>query len=255
MGLFVGIGVLLKASVVIAFVAVLLDIFTSKINKKILCRVALCLGVTAIVFSSWNVIFQKSKWVDTQEYESLNMPVTHWVMMALKGDGGYRQEDFDFSNSFPSRAEKKAAQIEEIKNRVRSYGSVDNFVEFEVNKIAKVLADNRYIQNNHMEWCRNRGLLFEVVLEKGRYFSKFSAYTKIFGTTMFILWLFGIYKGIRDKNKDKDFLLNVTIFGVILFFMLWETRSRYLLNYTPVFLLAAVGGISELKMLFDKNKK
>ena len=34
----------------------------------------------------------------------------------------------------------------------------------------------------------------------------------------------------------------VAVFGLLLFLLLWETRSRYLMNFLPVLLLAAFPG-------------
>lgn len=248
-GIFACIGILMKASSGIVLIAVVIDIFFKKINKKSLCQLGIIFTVMIIMFGLWNGFTKNCKWIDNENYEQLNMPVTHWIMMALKGDGTYRQEDFAFSNSFPSKEEKINAHINEIKNRIASYGTVDNFIEFEMNKIAKTISDNRYIQNNHMEWCRNRGLLFDFILESGKYFSKFSAYTKIFGTVLYMLWLLGTIRGIKDNDSNYEFLIYITIFGVILFFTIWETRSRYLMNYTPIFFLAAISGIRYLQKI------
>lgn len=44
-------------------------------------------------------------------------------------------------------------------------------------------------------------------------------------------------------GHEFSVLLKGLIFGVFLFFLVWETRSRYLMNFTPVFLLVAADGI------------
>ena len=38
-------------------------------------------------------------------------------------------------------------------------------------------------------------------------------------------------------------LINIMIFGVLLFFAFWETKSRYLLNFTPMFFLCGIDGL------------
>jgi len=51
------------------------------------------------------------------------------------------------------------------------------------------------------------------------------------------------------------------MFGLLLFLLMWETRSRYMLNYIPIYILITISGIIDLskntkaikEILFYKN--
>lgn len=46
-----------------------------------------------------------------------------------------------------------------------------------------------------------------------------------------------------NKKDIYHFSLNLSVFGIILFLLMWETRSRYILNYIPIFILLATYAI------------
>lgn len=54
----------------------------------------------------------------------------------------------------------------------------------------------------------------------------------------------GIY---RKKVKIEMFFI-IILTGAIMFYAIWETCSRYLLQFYPVILLAAIQGIHVLKI-------
>ena len=39
--------------------------------------------------------------------------------------------------------------------------------------------------------------------------------------------------------------MQLAVFGLFLFLLIWETRSRYLVNFVPVFLLLGADGLRE----------
>lgn len=71
---------------------------------------------------------------------------------------------------------------------------------------------------------------------------------------MLILMLISAFN-TKDKNKN---ILKLTIFGVFLFYLLWETRSRYLINYIPIMVLLTTEGLEKinfgLKWLYENIK-
>jgi len=66
------------------------------------------------------------------------------------------------------------------------------------------------------------------------------------------------------KHSEKKEILNIgrlSMFGLLLFLLMWETRSRYMLNYIPIYILITISGIIDLskntkaikEILFYKN--
>ena len=59
-------------------------------------------------------------------------------------------------------------------------------------------------------------------------------------------------KYLSKDQKQLQLFLNIIIFGFLLFLIIWETRSRYIVNIIPVLLLASYLGIIALN---NKIKK
>lgn len=49
--------------------------------------------------------------------------------------------------------------------------------------------------------------------------------------------------------------MTISVFGVMLFLLIWETRSRYLMIYLPVFVVLASYGFGEFTQMIQKIKR
>ena len=56
---------------------------------------------------------------------------------------------------------------------------------------------------------------------------------------------YGVDPGGLDEARARDFRLRVAVLGLSLFLLLWEARSRYLVNFLPVMLAAAFPAVDE----------
>ena len=59
------------------------------------------------------------------------------------------------------------------------------------------------------------------------------------------------YKAIVSKNYENTYI-RIAIFGVLIFLLLWENRSRYLLNYIPIFIVIIIEFFYNLKLTNSK---
>ena len=123
-GVVLTVGALIKGSIYILLVAQgILCFFQNRDIREKLVRVCVLLAGCLAVTLVWHTCLDHSTWIDRNEAERLEFPAVHWIMMASVGDGGYRQDDFDFTASFDGLEAKKAADTEEYLRRVRAYGS------------------------------------------------------------------------------------------------------------------------------------
>ena len=58
-------------------------------------------------------------------------------------------------------------------------------------------------------------------------------------------------------DEKKISILKLSIIGIIAFILLFEARSRYLMNYLPVFILLAIYSINKFEKIYavKYNKK
>ena len=49
--------------------------------------------------------------------------------------------------------------------------------------------------------------------------------------------------------------VQLAVFGLFLFLLIWETRSRYLINFVPLFALLGIDGITSVENWLAGRKK
>ena len=79
-----------------------------------------------------------------EEAYSYQMPYTHWLMMGLTGDGGFNLDDVKYTQSFPNIDEKKAANIEVIKQRLSDYGFIGTIKHMTNKSVHNTWGDGTY---------------------------------------------------------------------------------------------------------------
>ena len=77
------------------------------------------------------------------------------------------------------------------------------------------------------------------------------AYTYMLYAGCLISALINAVKG----RVDTAFCINLCFFGLILFFSFWEFKSRYLMNYTPMFIMGYVLTMDDLGRILDNRRK
>lgn len=58
--------------------------------------------------------------------------------------------------------------------------------------------------------------------------------------------LFSFINGAMAEKQGKEIFLKIVICGVFFFFLIWETRSRYLVNFSPVFIITAAYSVKAI---------
>ena len=77
---------------------------TNKIIKGLVSNLIILISFL-VIFSGYKAI---ASYVMPIKYSEAGLPMTHWIMMGLKGDGGYNKEDVDFTSSFKDKEKAKA---------------------------------------------------------------------------------------------------------------------------------------------------
>lgn len=241
-GAAIGFGMLIKGSTVILAVGMLIYILVRDFKKGICRAVCLLVGIL-FVTQMWSIYSAKLPWLDKTESDRYEFPLIHWVMMASHSDGGYCQEDVDYSLSFDTLEQRKAADWAVFKSRVQKKG-VAGCLKHLVKKAGATWTDGLFSQTNYLAHFENR-IIGTVISPGGRLFGMLKTVSASF------LWV--VYLSIlcsawirRNGPPDLTLLLHVCILGLILFFSLWETKSRYLVNYTPMMLMLSAASTDDL---------
>lgn len=241
-GVLVFLGYKLKGSLIILLAAVLIYVFLKMNIKQVLCIVLAVIAGFGSIGAIYTVAFNSMGIVTEEQSDRYEYPYTHWIMMGLKGLGHYNLKDSNYTDSFESKAEKQEANIKEIKNRIEKFGP-DGLTEHIFNKAVWTWEDGTYYISHHIEDCKRENILHSFVLTKGENHLYFFVYSNGFQLLLIFLMLMSILKGCKDPYVNILTLFKGIIFAAFIFFLIWETRSRYLYNFTPLFMLVAVDGL------------
>ena len=239
------IGFQIKGSVAVFLIAVLIYLVLQFGIKRAVKFVLPFVLSFVLLFGSFTAVIKASNIIPEELSERYQYPLTHWVMMGVNNVGGYERADSRYTASFPSKEEKIEANKELIHERLREQGFFGHLFHIG-NKAVWTWMDGTYYigyyLDNNVHWTP----LHEWIHFDGRY--RFIYYAWCGGYQMFLILMMA-YTGLtacRRLKTDIMTLLRITVFGLWLFLLIWETNSRYPFNFSPLFMLLAAEGISEL---------
>ena len=238
----VGIGFCIKGSVAVAGVALIIYVFFKVNLKRALCfTAAVVIGLAGIVFAERQIMYC-SNIITPDGVESYGFPMSHWVMMGLNGRGGYNDDSFMFTYSQPDKQTRDAACREKISATLSDMG-ISGMAKHIVDKLNYTWSGGVY----QLTWQLSDT---EDSAAK-RFFGGSVPFLCIAFTAQNILILLMAASFLISAihcRTDNSYLLRLTALGLVLFLLLWETRSRYMINMLPLFVLIVSDGLFSLKL-------
>lgn len=236
-GTVISFGVNIKYSVVIIFVAILVDMVLKADWKFVSVAVV---GFT-LMFFLWQGLFNSFIYkniLDKEKAKDAATPFSSYIMMGLNGDGAFNVDDRMFAWAFSTKEEKLEKIAQQIKYRlslhtpasflsflnqksVRSFGSANMEYDF--------TAANSPMRQTPMVDC---------ISKDGKFYKITSHVVQGYHVMLFTLVI--ICAAIMLKIKSNKFFVPLLgIFGLFLFLLLWEASQRYLVNYFPCYIICA----------------
>lgn len=243
-GMLLFVGFKVKGSIGVIFAAALVYALLKHKMKEFACiALALIMG-----FGSFALMFKTGYkavgLVTEKQADQYEYPYTHWLMMGLRGLGGYNGRDSAFTDSIEGKAEKQEANIKVIKERLNNYLEQHRLTEHFVRKAIWTWIDGTYFIPGHIRNYVKRCFLHEFFLRDGKYYHWYYGYSNAYQLVLLFMMAMSLLKGIIKSKINFMVLIKGAVFGLFLFLLIWESRSRYLYNMTPLYILMAVDGIS-----------
>ena len=244
------IGVLTKTNIIISIVALIIFILLNLKFKEFL-KVSIFLIVG---FGCINFGFNKYLSVTYNlDKSSIGFPATHWVMMGLNGSGGYNDADVDFTQNCKPE-DRVSENIRVIKERVLEYGP-KGMINHLNDKLKITWTDGTMFAPEKLRRFPKKedSRLAQYIYGENNtiylYASQMSYVVILIGILLSSLM------SIRNKKTfEMQNLFNISIFGVFLFLLIWETRSRYLVCFLIVMLVSSVYGLENMFLKINKKK-
>ncbi len=256
------IGINIKFTIIIVYIAILLYEFlqlpieTKETFKQRGFSFLKLMGIPILVivmFSIFKSAFTNKMIKDTEAIEREKFPLTHWIMMGLTVPNGYYHPSVEFTGEFPTVEEKQQANLMEIKRLLQTNGP-----RFYWEKLKYTWGDGTFTAAEKLrrEPVRTTRLHSYILAsgDKNQYYLYFSQIQMI---SIWVLIAFSSFSLSKRKETENSlyFIGRICIIGLMAFFMLWEPRARYLVNFIPIFVLTSYGGIEVIQNTLRKGKE
>ena len=253
-GLLAGVAMQVKTTATFVLLAMAIQLVVNGIRKqqgRALAVILAAVMVTNTAFDRWSYATVLEEYRDGE-----SMPLTHWVMMGLQGDGSYSgYDEWEITCAVPPD-QRVARNIEVIKERLAEMGP-DGYLKLLYIKTCRTFgsgnADLRY-SFKYEENYNPTTLLYNFVFENGAYYG----ITNNLSNAVYLLAnLLGVAGGgiilFKNRKKAADFAPHLAMAGFWLFMMLWESSHRQLINqWSLYFILAAMGLYEIYHLVFEK---
>jgi hypothetical protein len=248
-------------TVIAAFIVAVIAFCRKKNLKKlrigVLCFTAGILCSVAVCQTAINSLGFK---LDTER----TFGFEHFLMMGLNPEtnGVYSEADFMYSSSFDTKKDRNAANLEVVKERLRSY-SLSGFAKFMRTKTLINYNDGTFA------WGQEGGFFDSIIQDNASYDGKLSSFAKslyyegnanydLYTSFAQMLWLvvliLSIAAGLKnniDYNGNLIVLIMLlSIIGLTVFEWLFEARARYLFTYAPFYVILSTIGLKNIYILF-----
>lgn len=254
----IGIGYSIKGSVLVIAVAIMIyavfkcgtgsvccDI-KAYIKRLLVMLLSITLCFTAVNFSVETVMYSSGA-VTEENVERYGFPKTHWIMMGLKDRGGYDHDSFQYTFSLESMSERDERCKEQIKTILKDYGAAGTLKHF-VNKLFYTWRGGQYLST--IQYNKSPDSAVKT------FFSDNKAYQMInlFIQCAMVFYMFASYLfASLKKDTGYVYLIRLTVLGLCLFLMMWETRSRYMINMLPLFYMLSADGLGSFSRFIEKR--
>ncbi|MDL2294217.1 hypothetical protein LJC60_06255 [Ruminococcaceae bacterium OttesenSCG-928-D13] len=232
-----GAGALLKATVLIVWIAVVLDLLFLLSGKGRLRLLLAGLGCAALIFVGGSIGLRYTPLMPW--YQDEGFPLRGFVMMGLDGHGGYSAEDVEAVMAQEGGRARVTFINAEIVQRLgdMGFGGVLEHLGF---KIGYTYGDGtdgaaQVLEDNAGRWSS----LHELARPQGSYFG-IMAYLAFGMQAAMLAWAaVGTIKSVVRKNDALTFA-RVALFGLFLFLLVWKASPGELVPFLPLLMLCAM---------------
>ncbi len=249
------------AIIVVEIIELLFD-FRKRLKKSIISFLIIC-----IIFLAGNSFL--NIWIERMGYQinwEMQKGWSHFLMMGLNTESGgiYSVEDNLFSDSFLLKKERKEANLQKVKERVQKLGG--GIIIYEMKKALVNFNDGTFLFGieGGDKFCIKEEpekdpiitpFLRNIFLRTGNYYNINACIKQGSWISILFFMLGNVFLVLSKKITREQIVLLVSIIGFILFQMLFEARSRYMLVYMVILILCAINGVNEAFTYIRTHRK
>lgn len=242
-------GFYIRPTLVIGLIAIIVCYLLYLLNKRTTIKDT-WIPVVTVSLASILLFTGVSNYNKTIVENTKPLPMTHWLMMGIHGNGTVNSKDNAYTLSYDTKEEQKEANIKEIKRTIKEY-RLSGLVKHTLIKLAVSWSDGSNSYYLRMNQIHHKTPLYNWVV--GGKKDMLVVYSQAFRIATLALCLFTLASQKKDK-LDKTFLMTLTIFGAMLFFILWESKNAYSFVFLPFLFILIASGLDNLNILIKSKK-
>lgn len=239
----------LKPSAMIPIIAIFVVEFlhiliTRNNNQKIMLMKILVVTVFLLTagfsYQLGNKVLQNQTYMVIQKNRTL--PPIHFISMGVSGDGGYNAQDVLAMAKQPSQAAMSRYSKDKLVERLQQKGFI-GYLIFLVHKQDKNTSDGTFAWLKEGRFIIDKpakngvkSVIQNIIYPSGHYLSDFHFIAQFW----WVMCIGIISLGWRQKDRLTA-VLRLAIVGGFLYLLIFEGgRSRYIIQFLPIFLLLTV---------------
>ena len=238
------IGAQMRFTVIIASIACLIAmLFSRKWMRSVLTA---CVLAAAMLAGGALVDAENAKHLDPEDMARRAHPILHYIAMGLPihedmgygqyGDGGW----YIFSSSFDTQAERNAALLTEIIDRVYYLRYPNRLLNMMSRKNLSTFGDGTFLLNEMIQADEHEpdNWVKQIIFYTGdAYPVYYHVCTAMFVAQMLIACV-ACVQAIR-KRDVRGAAVFIALVGAFILLCIWETRARYFFQFEMLLLCAA----------------
>lgn len=276
-GVAASVGWLFKPTNIIIVIAfIIIKIISGKVSKDsfVGCIKGIAVFVLAFILVQGGYLATRERvvgeFITAQDIKENENPFTHFLMMGMQKQetgngtysyGAYLWEDVQNTLNHVGQAEKRSYNMQIVKERLSQFG-VGGYLKFLYDKTNWVCGDGTFHYGGEGEFYITEppqtGAVGKFI--QGFAYLETDGFQKYYANILQGLWVavmcFLVVGAVLDLNEYKNTklaVLRLTVIGILLFILMFEGRSRYLMNHLPIFILLAVYGLDRLFKYLPKR--
>lgn len=251
--LFTIVGYYLKPTVLIIFIAIVVELLIKLDFKKLIILAVVFLSLFSLSKLTFHYIFYP-QYLDENLANKMKTPYETWIYMGLNDTYGFPYEDTLYGRSFENPDERKEKIREAIDKRIVQRGTLGT-IKHEFNKVVTSYSDGTFeLSYTFLFGFEKEDEIADFLVvnrDKYKYYWYLCA-NLYYEILLFLVVCVGgnIIKYLQRHDQDilkKDFVPILALFGLMLFLMIWENHYRYTINYYPIMVTLATIGIGNMK--------
>ena len=254
-GVLIGSGFLIRPTAVFPLIAAGIVWFPSffknirkNINSKRVVQFLCVLVAIVFVVTFVNVRIDRK----FGKIKHLNMPLSFWLLLGSHGDGAWNDADLDTVMSVQKTDDRAKYALDKARGNYAALG-LDGVLSLWCSKVITAWADGGFFY-----WSpaiSEANILSEYIRGSGARNQLTKVYSQAFRLLMILGFLLACMAALAKKSMPEiDLVMTITVFGCVVFHIIWETNVRYSIPFILPMLVIICYGISTIQEYADKKK-